>query len=142
MCSIRYINKTQTKSCRQADWFVRMLHIYIVQRKVDKSIPVYENKSVTTGKLFTTHGEHIIRFQDIPNDDNVEQCKNVSAYQKQIKRRLHKQYAVIQKMMKTKMIRSTYQTYVVMLSNMLMTTPMMRRQSMIVILTRRIQMMI
>ena len=27
MCSIRYINKTQTKSCRQADCFVRMLHI-------------------------------------------------------------------------------------------------------------------
>ena len=28
MYSIRYNNKTQTKSCRQADCFVRILHIY------------------------------------------------------------------------------------------------------------------
>ena len=49
--------------------------IYIVQRKVDESIPVYEIKSVTAGKLFTAHREHIIRFQDIPDDGNVEQCK-------------------------------------------------------------------
>ena len=27
MCSIGYNNKTQTKSCRQADCFVRMLYI-------------------------------------------------------------------------------------------------------------------
>ena len=32
-------------------------------------------KSVTTGKLFTAHREHIIRFQDILDDGNVEQCK-------------------------------------------------------------------
>ena len=49
--------------------------IYIVQRKVDESIPVYKIKSVTTGKLFTAHREHIIRFQDILDDGNVEQCK-------------------------------------------------------------------
>ena len=49
--------------------------IYIVQRKVSEPIPVYEIKSVTTGKLFTAHREHIIRFQDIPDDGNVEQCK-------------------------------------------------------------------
>ena len=49
--------------------------IYIVQGKVDESIPVYEIKSVTTGKLFTAHREHIIRFQDIPDDGNVEQFK-------------------------------------------------------------------
>ena len=46
-----------------------------MQRKVDKSIPVYEIKSVTPGKLFTARREHIIRFQDIPDDGNVEQCR-------------------------------------------------------------------
>ena len=49
--------------------------IYIVQRKVDEAIPVYEIKSVTTGKLFKAHRKHIIRFQDIPVDFNVEQRK-------------------------------------------------------------------
>ena len=30
MCSIRYNNKTHIKSCRQADCFVKMLHILLL----------------------------------------------------------------------------------------------------------------
>ena len=36
---------------------------------------MYEIKSLTTEKTFEAHREHIIRFQDIPDDSNVEQCK-------------------------------------------------------------------
>ena len=61
--------------------------IYIVQRKVGESIPVYEIKSANTGKLFKAHREHNIRFQGIPDCVKFEQCKK-NAYQKQSKRRL------------------------------------------------------
>ena len=74
--------------------------------KVGKSIPAYEIKSITTGKLFkaqyTLSGSKTSRMMVMLH------CKKECLPKAKQKKTV--QYSVTQKMMKTKMIRSTYQT--------------------------------
>ena len=51
------------------------IYIYIVQRKVDESIPMYQINLYSRENLIKSHREPIIMFQDIPGDGKVEQCK-------------------------------------------------------------------
>ena len=51
MCSIRQHNKTQNKSCRQADCFVRMLHI--CSRTSDRRGRAWITSHVGVGRLGT-----------------------------------------------------------------------------------------